>query len=64
MFKYFDIQNRGKVNFDQFYRAMEKTGITMERSVSIKFFFYLYSNINFLIIYLFILFLFTNRTCI
>jgi Ca2+-binding EF-hand superfamily protein len=47
MFKYFDIQNRGKVNFDQFYRAMEKTGITMERSVSIKFFFYLYSNINF-----------------
>jgi len=35
MFKYFDIQNRGRVNFDQFYRAMEKTGIIMEKSVSI-----------------------------
>jgi len=34
MFKYFDIQNRGRVNFDQFYRAMEKTGIIMEKSVS------------------------------
>lgn len=34
MFKYFDIQNRGLVNFDQFYRAMEKTGIIMDRNVS------------------------------
>ena len=38
MFKYFDIQNKGKVDFDQFYRAMEKTGIVMDRPVSqIKF---------------------------
>ena len=35
MFKYFDIQNKGKVDFDQFYRAMEKTGIVMDRPVSI-----------------------------
>jgi Ca2+-binding EF-hand superfamily protein len=28
-FKYFDIQNRGKVSFEQFCRAMEKTGIVM-----------------------------------
>lgn len=34
MFKYFDIQNTGKVDFDQFYRSMEKTGIIMEKSVS------------------------------
>ena len=34
MFKYFDIQNKGKVDFDQFYRAMEKTGIVMDRPVS------------------------------
>lgn len=34
MFKYFDIQNRGKVDFDQFYRSMEKVGIIMEKSVS------------------------------
>ena len=36
-FKYFDIQNQGKVNFDQFYRAVEKAGVTMERSVSSSF---------------------------
>ena len=34
MFKYFDIQNTGKVDFDQFYRSMEKTGIIMEKNVS------------------------------
>ena len=34
MFKYFDIQNSGKVDFDQFHRSMEKTGIIMEKSVS------------------------------
>ena len=34
MFKYFDIQNSGKVDFDQFYRSMEKTGIIMEKTVS------------------------------
>lgn len=34
MFKYFDIQNSGKVDFDQFFRSMEKTGIIMEKGVS------------------------------
>lgn len=34
MFKYFDIHNSGKVDFDQFYRSMEKTGIIMEKNVS------------------------------
>ena len=34
MFKYFDIQNRGKVTFEQFYRAMEKLGISMDQQVS------------------------------
>jgi Ca2+-binding EF-hand superfamily protein len=34
MFKFFDIQNKGKVDFDQFFRAMEKTGIVMDRPVS------------------------------
>ena len=36
MFKYFDISNKGKVNFDQFYRAMEKLGVIMEQEVSLK----------------------------
>jgi Ca2+-binding EF-hand superfamily protein len=31
MFKYFDIANRGKVTFEQFYRAMEKLGVTMSQ---------------------------------
>ena len=30
-FKYFDIQNKGKVDFDQFFRAMDKLGIIMDR---------------------------------
>lgn len=34
MFKFFDIQNKGRVDFDQFYRAMEKVGIVMDRPVS------------------------------
>jgi Ca2+-binding EF-hand superfamily protein len=34
MFKFFDIQNKGKVDFDQWYRAMEKVGIVMDRPVS------------------------------
>lgn len=34
MFKFFDIQNKGKVDFDQFFRAMEKTGIVMDKPVS------------------------------
>lgn len=31
MFKYFDIQNKGTVNFEQFYRAMEKLGINVDQ---------------------------------
>jgi calcyphosin len=34
-FKYFDIANRGKVTFEQFYRAMEKLGVTMSQEVSL-----------------------------
>ena len=34
MFKYFDSQKRGKVTFEQFYRAMEKLGISMDQQVS------------------------------
>ena len=30
-FKFFDYQNKGRVNFDQFFRAMEKAGIVMSR---------------------------------
>ena len=37
MFKFFDIQNKGKVDFDQWYRAMEKVGIVMDRPVSISY---------------------------
>ena len=33
MFKYFDIANKGTVNFEQFYRAMEKLGINVEQQV-------------------------------
>jgi len=28
-FKYFDVMNKGKVNFDQFSRAIEKIGVVM-----------------------------------
>jgi len=30
-FKYFDVMNKGKVTFDQFYRSMDKAGVVMER---------------------------------
>ena len=33
-FKYFDIQNKGYVEFDQFYRTIEKIGVIIERDVS------------------------------
>ena len=32
-FKFFDIQNKGEVNFDQFYRTVEKIGVIIERQV-------------------------------
>jgi Ca2+-binding EF-hand superfamily protein len=32
-FKFFDIQNKGAVSFEQFYRAVEKIGVTTEKSV-------------------------------
>lgn len=36
-FKYFDVMNKGKVTFDQFYKSMDKAGVVMERDVSILF---------------------------
>ena len=33
-FKFFDIHNKGEVNFDQFYRTVEKVGVICERGVS------------------------------
>ena len=35
MFKYFDIAKKGTVNFEQFYRAMEKLGINVDQQVSL-----------------------------
>jgi hypothetical protein len=32
-FKFFDIQNKGEVNFDNFYRAVEKIGVIIEKNV-------------------------------
>ena len=33
-FKFFDIHNKGEVSFDQFYRAVEKIGVVIEKAVS------------------------------
>lgn len=33
-FKFFDFQNKGEVNFDQFFRTVEKIGIIIEKPVS------------------------------
>jgi Ca2+-binding EF-hand superfamily protein len=30
-FKYFDVANKGSVNFEQFSRAIEKIGVTMNQ---------------------------------
>lgn len=35
-FKFFDIHNKGDVNFDQFYRTIEKIGVIVEKEVSLK----------------------------
>lgn len=32
-FKFFDIHNKGEVNFDNFYRAIEKIGVIIEKNV-------------------------------
>jgi Ca2+-binding EF-hand superfamily protein len=32
-FKFFDIRNKGEVDFEQFYRAVEKIGVIIEKSV-------------------------------
>ena len=34
-FKYFDVQNKGAINFEQFQRAIEKIGVVMSNFVSI-----------------------------
>jgi Ca2+-binding EF-hand superfamily protein len=34
-FKFFDIQNKGEVNFDQFYRTVEKVGVIITKEVRI-----------------------------
>jgi len=33
-FKFFDIHNKGEVNFEQFYRTVEKIGVIIEKQVS------------------------------
>ena len=33
-FKYFDIHNKGEVNFDQFFRTVEKIGVIIDKNVS------------------------------
>ena len=35
-FKYFDVMNKGKVDFDQFRRAVEKIGVVQNEFVSIN----------------------------
>jgi hypothetical protein len=32
-FKFFDIHNKGEVDFDAFYRAIEKIGVIIEKQV-------------------------------
>lgn len=34
-FKFFDIHNKGEVNFDQFYRTVEKLGVIIDKNVSV-----------------------------
>ena len=36
-FKFFDIHNKGQVNFEQFHRAVEKIGLVIEKQVSMLF---------------------------
>jgi Ca2+-binding EF-hand superfamily protein len=33
-FKFFDIHNKGEVNFEQFYRTIEKVGVIISKEVS------------------------------
>ena len=33
-FKFFDIHNKGEVSFDQFYRAVEKIGVVIDKEVT------------------------------
>ena len=42
-FKFFDIHNKGEVNFDQFHRAIEKMGGVIDKQV---FFQSLFSNLT------------------
>jgi Ca2+-binding EF-hand superfamily protein len=35
-FKFFDIHNKGEVNFEQFYRTVEKIGVNIEKQVSLE----------------------------
>lgn len=32
-FKFFDIHNKGEVNFDQFFRTVEKIGVIIDKNV-------------------------------
>ena len=32
-FKFFDIHNKGEVTFDQFFRAVEKIGVVIDKEV-------------------------------
>jgi len=32
-FKFFDIHNKGQVNFEQFFRAVEKIGVVIDKNV-------------------------------
>jgi len=41
-FKYFDVMNKGTVNFEQFSRAIEKIGVSMSNFVSRQSPFYLF----------------------
>jgi Ca2+-binding EF-hand superfamily protein len=36
-FKFFDIHNKGQVNFDQFSRTVEKVGVIIEKDVNSSF---------------------------
>jgi Ca2+-binding EF-hand superfamily protein len=45
-FKFFDINNSGEVTFDQFFRTVEKIGVTITKEVKFKFFLTLIELLN------------------
>ena len=45
-FRFFDIHNKGEVNFEQFFRTVEKIGVIIEKQVCTKCFEFFYTGLR------------------